>query len=112
MRSPTLPKRKPKRSRLFVSAQFDAGAGPIPAYIRDISRSGALLETDSAPGTGTSVRLTCGDTTVDGWVAWVERGWFGVKFDTPLLASEVADPTGVKLAVSAPRTYRSGDIPV
>ena len=43
-------------------------------------------------------------------MAWAERGWFGVEFETPLLMNRLVDQTGAKLAVSAPRTYRSGDL--
>ena len=71
---------------------------------------GALVEAEAAPAAGTILRLKCGATTVDGRVAWSERGWFGVEFETPLLASEVVDPAGAKLAVSAPRSYRAGDV--
>jgi hypothetical protein len=46
---------------------------------------------------------------VDGRVAWADRGWFGVEFDTPLLRASLVDPSGTKLKVSAPRTYRAAD---
>jgi hypothetical protein len=105
----TIPKRAPKRSRVFLSAEIDCGGGPSPAHIRDISRSGALVEGDDAPEPGSAVRLTCGDTIVDGRVAWADRGWFGVEFDTPLLRASLVDPSGTKLKVSAPRTYRAAD---
>lgn len=106
----TIPKRKPRRSRVFVSAEVDWGEGAFPAHVRDISRSGALVEADSAPDPGSAVRLKCGETLVDARVAWAERGWFGLEFETPLLTSEVVDPAGAKLAVSAPRSYRAGDV--
>lgn len=105
----TIPKRAPKRSRVFLSAEVDCGSGPFPAHIRDISRSGALVEGEEAPEAGTAVRLTCGDTVADGRVAWTDRGWFGVEFDTPLLITQLVDPAGAKLNVSAPRTYRAAD---
>lgn len=105
----TIPKRAPKRSRVFLSAQVDCGSGPAAAHIRDISRSGALVEGDIAPQPGSSIRLTCGDTVVDGRVAWADRGWFGVEFKTPLLMTRLVDPAGAKLKVSAPRTYRAAE---
>lgn len=110
MQPVTVPKRKPKRSRVFLTAEVDSGMGPVTARIRDISRSGALVEADPAPESGTRVRLKCGDTVVDGRVAWAERRWFGLEFVTPLLTAQVVDRAGTQLAVSAPRTYRSGDI--
>lgn len=105
----TIPKRAPKRSRVFLSAEVDCGSGAAAAHIRDISRSGALVEGDEAPEPGSTVRLTCGDTSVDGQVAWADRGWFGVEFDTPLFVAHLVDPAGTKLKVSAPRTYRAAD---
>jgi hypothetical protein len=105
----TAPKRAPKRSRVFLSATVDSGAGPVDARIRDISSSGALVESAVEPGAGEAIRLECGRTKLDGRVAWAERGWFGVEFETPLLTNRLVDPTGAKLAVSAPRTYRRGD---
>jgi hypothetical protein len=106
----TVPKRDQKRSRVFLVAEVDCGRGPIVAHIRDISRSGALVEANPAPEPRTVVRLTCGDTTVEGRVAWSEDKHFGVEFSTPLLMGDLMDATGAKLKVSAPRTYRSCDI--
>lgn len=111
MNALTIPKREEKRSRVFLSAQLDAGAGPVDARIRDISRTGALLESETAPAPGSSVELKCGSVNLQARVAWVERGWFGVEFETPLLMARLVDETGSKLKVSAPRTYRSGELP-
>lgn len=91
-------------------AEMDSGAGPTPVHIRDISSSGALIETESSPKSGAEVRLTCGNTIVDGRVAWAEDNCFGLEFATPLLAGDLMDATGARLKVSAPRTYRSGDL--
>jgi hypothetical protein len=106
----TVPKRAPKRSRVFLMAELDSGSGPTPVRIRDISRLGALHQRRKRPGIGADVRLTCGNNIVDGRVAWVEDNCFGVEFATPLLAGDLMDATGAKLKVSAPRTYRSGDL--
>ncbi|MGI8704913.1 MAG: PilZ domain-containing protein [Sphingomicrobium sp.] len=105
-----VPKRTPKRSRVFLKAELDSGAGPAPVHLRDISRSGALLEAESVPKLGAEVRLACGNNIVDGRVAWAKDNCFGVKFATPLLAGDLMDATGARLKVSAPRTYRSGDL--
>ena len=109
MNALTIPKRDPKRSRVFLSAEVESGSGALQARIRDISSSGALLEAQSTPGAGEHVDLTCGDTSMQGRVVWAERGWFGVEFDTPLRVNRLVDPTGAKLKVSAPRTYRAAD---
>ncbi len=105
----TVSKREPKRSRVFLSARVESGGGGTDARIRDISTTGALLESDFEPGAGTEVQLSCGESRMSGRVAWAERGWFGVEFDTPLLMGSLVDPLGAQLMVSAPRTYRSAD---
>jgi hypothetical protein len=105
----TIPKRDPKRSRVFLSAQVDSGSGQVEARIRDISTSGALLESDLAVKSGAEIAVHCGDTEARGRVAWADRGWFGVEFDSPLTVDQLIDPFGAKLSVSAPRTYRAAD---
>jgi hypothetical protein len=105
MNALTVPKREPKRSRVFLSAQVDAGLGPIAVRIRDISSTGALLESDFAPRGDETLELTCGSTTLRARVAWADRGWFGIEFFTPLVIGDLVDATGTKLSVSAPRTY-------
>jgi hypothetical protein len=66
-----------------------------------------LLESDFAPRGGEVVRMTCGSTVAQGRVAWSDRGWFGLEFDSPLTVDGLVDSSGEKLSVSAPRTYRS-----
>lgn len=105
----TVAKREPKRSRVFLLAQVDSGGGPVEARIRDISRSGALLESKSPQQAGARVRMSCGGVHVDGRIAWAEEGCFGVEFETPLLAGKLIDQAGSKLNVSAPRSYRRSD---
>jgi hypothetical protein len=109
MNALTLPKREPKRSRVFLSAQVDSGSGAVSARIRDISTTGALLESDFAPKGGDTLDLTCGSTALKGRVAWADRGWFGVEFFTPLVMGDLVDAAGTKLAVSAPRTYHRSE---
>lgn len=109
MNALTFPKREPKRSRVFLSALVDAGAGPEAVRIRDISGTGALLESDFAPKGGETLELTCGSTTLRARVAWADRGWFGVEFFTPLVIGDLVDAAGTKLAVSAPRTYHRSE---
>ena len=109
MNAITVPKRAPKRSRVFLSADYDAGSGPVEARIRDISASGALLESAVEPVSGCDLQVTCGGARMSGHVVWVEKGWFGVEFDEPLQMSALVDAAGTQLHVSAPRTYRAGE---
>ena len=109
MNAITVPKRAPKRSRVFLSAEYDAGSGPVEARIRDISNSGALLESATPTLAGSSVQVTCGGVRMSGQVVWVENGWFGVEFDQPLQLGTLVDAAGTQLQVSAPRKYRAGE---
>ena len=109
MNALTIPKRDPKRSRVFLTAEVDTGSRRFDARIRDISTTGALLEADCSPRADDSVDLVCGETRMNGRVVWSERGWFGVEFETPLRVSRLVDPAGAKLKVSARRTYRAAD---
>lgn len=109
MNALTFPKREPKRSRVFLTAMVEPGSGQVPARIRDISRTGALLESDFVPTGGQTLALTCGATTLEARVAWADRGWFGVEFASPLDATDLVDAAGTKLQVSAPRTYHASE---
>ena len=111
MHGPTVPKREEKRSRVFLVARVDAANGLQDARVRDISRNGALLESDVTPAFGESIQVKCGRTTLQSRVAWVDRGWYGVEFETPLVMRQLVDEAGTKLKVSAPRNYRSGKLP-
>jgi hypothetical protein len=106
----TISKREPKRSRVFLEAQVDSGDGPAGVRIRDISRSGALVQSDVPQKVGASVRVACGGAQLDARVAWVDDGCFGLEFETPLLVASLVDQSGSKLNVSAPRSYRPHDL--
>ena len=110
MQSLNAVKREPKRSRVFLDALVRSGGAPAAARIRDISRTGALVESDFAQEAGASVRLSCGDIHVDARVAWADEGCFGLEFDTPLLIGKLVDQSGSGLNVSAPRSYRRSDL--
>lgn len=101
-------KRDDKRARVFLSAQVETDAGPVSVRIRDISSTGALLDSDQVPAEGETVQLTCGSTSLQARVAWTDRGCFGVEFYTPLPVGDLKDAAGSKLQVSAPRDYHSG----
>ncbi len=105
----TFPKREPKRWRVFLSAEVESGLESFSARIRDISETGALLESDFVPTPGETLRLTCGDAHAEGKVMWADRGWFGVEFLVPLEGDDLVDAAGAKLKVSAPRNYHSGE---
>ncbi len=105
-----VPKRDDKRARVFLSAQVVSGSGPVNVRVRDISSTGALLDSDHVPAKGETVTLNCGATSLQARVAWADRGCFGVEFYTPLVIGDLKDAAGSKLRVSAPRAYHSGEL--
>ena len=105
----TMKKRTAKRARVFLVAKVGVGSGAVDAHIRDISRSGALLESDMPPPAQAKVWLACGDTMLDAHVAWRDGPWFGLQFLTPLAGGFLNDQAGARMKVGAPRAYRSTD---
>jgi hypothetical protein len=71
------------RSNIFVMAALYAGNGSTPVRIRNMSRSGALVEAAVLPISGTSVRLSRGSVSVTGEIMWVDKQKAGVRFDSP-----------------------------
>lgn len=110
MNALTVPKRDEKRSRVFLAAEVEFGGQCVAARVRDISITGALLESDFTPALGHSINIRCGDSKLDARVAWIDRCWFGVEFDETLEMTDLVDNSGARLAVSAPRNYRAGAI--
>jgi hypothetical protein len=68
------------RSNVFLSASLVCGAGTLPVRVRNMSRTGALLDGGSLPPTGTKIRLFRGELSADGEVAWQQDGQVGVRF--------------------------------
>jgi hypothetical protein len=71
------------RSNIFVMAALYVGAASTAVRIRNMSRSGALVEAGTLPVAGTQVRLSRGSISVTGEIMWVDRQKAGVRFDTP-----------------------------
>lgn len=101
-----VPKRTPARSRVYVVAWLCSSHGEEQVRLRDLSRSGALVEAKNAPPVGSRVQLVRGNTTVGARVAWIDKTWFGVEFDDFLQPGFLANELNKHLKVSAPRWYR------
>ena len=99
-------KRTLPRSRVYVVACLRSGDGWEQVRLRDLSRSGALVEATNAPPVGSTVQLVRGSMTVEACVAWIDTTWFGVEFNEPLDTGFLANHVGKHLKVSAPRQYR------
>jgi len=70
------------RSNIFVVAAlaFDSGSGPV--RIRNMSRSGALIEGAMIPANGSTVRLSRGSLSVSGEIVWRHESRAGMHFDS------------------------------
>ena len=109
MKPLTVKRRAAKRERVFLVAKVGVGPGAVDAHIRNVSRSGALLESAMPPPARAKVWLACGDTMLDAEVAWRDGPWFGLQFATPLAAGFLYDQAGARMKVGAPRGYCSTD---
>jgi hypothetical protein len=69
-----------QRSNVFVVAALYSGDASTPVRIRNMSRSGALVEGAAFPAPGTEVRLSRGSLAIQGRVMWVEDRRAGLRF--------------------------------
>jgi hypothetical protein len=80
--------RQQTRTHLFVAATLYAEAGSTPVNIRNMSRSGALVEGSFLPDAGEKIRLKRGQLEATGWIAWRVERKAGIRLDA---AVHVAD---------------------
>ena len=76
------------RSNIFVMATLYAAGGSTPVRVRNMSRSGALVEASALPPAGTGVRLCRGSVSVAGEVMWVDEHKAGLRFASPTAAAD------------------------
>lgn len=76
------------RSNIFVMATMYAGGGSTPVRVRNMSRTGALVEAPSLPAIGSPVRLSRGSLTVAGDIMWVSDGRAGLRFSNPVTVTD------------------------
>lgn len=76
------------RSNIFVMATMYAAGGSIPVRVRNMSRTGALVEAPALPQAGTVVRLSRGSLTALGNVMWAGDGRAGLRFDGPVTVTD------------------------
>lgn len=76
------------RSNIFVMGTLYATGGSTPVRIRNLSRSGALVEAAALPPAGTAIRLSRGPLSVIGEIVWLADTKAGVRFATPVAAGD------------------------
>lgn len=106
----TIPKRQPKRVRIFLDASLAASSGPQEVRLRDISKGGALIEAPSPLGVFEKVSLMCSGHRLEGVVVWQKDSLCGLRFEHPISSKVLGDFSGQRLKVGASRNYRRDHI--
>ena len=78
-----------ERSIVLVRVTIETEAGEIRAFLRNLSRSGALIDTSENLAIGTVVTLHCGKSVVPSRVVWARQPRFGLVFRDLLSEAEV-----------------------
>lgn len=76
------------RSRVMLAAHIISQGFSIDVRIRNLSRSGALIEGEIVPSASTTVELLRNNLSVRAEVVWSKPGRCGVKFDVPISIEE------------------------
>ena len=77
---PESDQRSQGRSNVFLTAVLDSGTARCPVRVRNLSRSGALIEASSLPPLGSAVSIVRGELSARGTLAWVDAGHAGISF--------------------------------
>lgn len=101
--------RSAKRARVLLAAKLHTSAGSYEARLRDISRSGALIESPAIVRAGLAVTFERGSSRVPATVAWASGIRIGLAFDHPIDESELLIHIGKAKPAAAAVSYgRSG----
>ena len=73
-------RRNARRARVMLAAKMETDAGEIPVVIRDISSSGARIDTPVSPEVGSHVTLRREAIAVAAEVRWRKDGRIGLLF--------------------------------
>jgi hypothetical protein len=77
------------RRKVFLPIEIYAGTTPLRAHLLDLSATGALVHSITAPMPGTPVRLMVGGLVRSARVVWQDGVRFGIAFALPLREVEV-----------------------
>lgn len=104
--------RRDRRSLVLLAAKLRSPQGMLDVRLRNLSMSGALLESEAPPANGMAVVFERGVTIVSARIVWVSGNRFGIQFDTSIEESEVlvhvSRPTPNAAAPSPPLFRRPG----
>jgi hypothetical protein len=81
---------------MFLAAVMRAGREQAPVKVRNMSASGAMIETPLCPSPGTEAVLMRGPLVVQGTVVWSSGNRCGLRFSSEVSVKEwLAAPTAV-----------------
>lgn len=86
--------RSAARKNMFLVATLCAGEGRSPVKIRNMSRSGAMIEAAVLPSPGAAVRLVRGGLEATGRIAWRSDRHCGVEFAGAVSVEDWLAPVG------------------
>ena len=99
-------KRTARRARVLLSAKLHTPQGEHEARLRDISRSGALIESPALVRPGLPVTFERGASRVAATVAWSDGYRIGLSFEHPIDEGELlVHINRAKPAAPAPVSY-------
>ena len=99
-------KRSPKRTTSFLKGELQSESYTQSVFVRDVSVNGALLDVIQPLKVFEIVTLMCGDTKVNGIVAWSDKGRLGIEFSELLTCEILVDSLKSQIKVSAPKSYQ------
>ena len=77
------------RSNIFVmAALYSEGRQAAPVRVRNLSRTGALVESSLLPSAGTQVRLSRASFEIVATIMWVDGSKAGLQFSSPIALAE------------------------
>jgi hypothetical protein len=80
--------RNAPRTHLFVSASLGWEGSCVPVNVRNMSQSGALIESPVIPDVGTAVLLRRGSLEIAGRIAWKADRKGGVSFGSAIYVTD------------------------
>lgn len=78
-----------ERSIVLVRAMLTTDEGEVRVFLRNLSRSGALVDTSDDLPIGTIVTLHCGKSVVPARIVWAKRPRYGLAFRDLISEAEV-----------------------
>lgn len=81
---PRASRRVHERTRMFITASLSSAATTGSVRVRNLSVSGALLESDDLPPVGARIKLRKGDLSATGKIVRLDGRLAGVHFERPI----------------------------